>query len=141
MDINELTGMNVKPGDVAIIIMGRLANIGRLVYVASGPTDNDYTKMGYGILPSWVVESLGSDLDTNTGPSQRGFTPDISLRRLDLLPEQTTMMRKIKAERDFEAALAELAVVLADAFNEAAKKTGSAPAETHCQASPVETRV
>ena len=114
--------MNVKLGDVAIIIMGRLPNIGRLVYVASGPTDNDYTHMGYGILPSWVVESLGSDLDTNTGPSQRGFTPDISLRRLDLTPEQAKAMREAKADRDFDAALAELAAVLADALNKPAKK-------------------
>ncbi len=115
--------MNVKLGDVAIIIMGRLPNIGRLVYVASGTTDHDYTKIGYGILPSWVVESLGSDLDTEAGPRQRGLTPDISLRRLDLTPEQAKAMREVKANRDCDAALAELAVVLADALNKPEKKS------------------
>lgn len=106
--------MNAKLGDVAIIIKGRWPNVGRIVYVARETEDRDYTAMGYGILPSWIVESLGGDLDTDAGPAQRGFTPDISLRRLDLTPEQAKAMRKAKADHDFKAALDELAVVFAN---------------------------
>lgn len=103
--------MNAKIGDVAIIIKGRWPNVGRLVYVAQATKDRDYSSMGYGILPSWIVESLGGDLDTDAGPAQRGFTPDISLKRLDLTPEQAQAMRKAKADHDFKAALDELAVI------------------------------
>ncbi|MBU0750855.1 MAG: hypothetical protein KJ787_02690 [Gammaproteobacteria bacterium] len=106
--------MNVKLGDVAIIIKGRWPNVGRIIYVARETGDRDYTAMGYGILPSWIVESLGGDLDTDAGPAQRGFTPDISLRRLDLTPEQAKAMRTAKADHDFKAALDELAVVFAN---------------------------
>jgi hypothetical protein len=106
--------MNAKLGDVAIIIKGRWPNVGRIVYVARETEDRDYTAMGYGILSSWIVESLGGDLDTDAGPAQRGFTPDISLRRLDLTPEQAKDMRKTKADYDFKAALDELAVVFAN---------------------------
>lgn len=106
--------MNVKLGDVAFIIKGRWPNVGRIVYVARETEDRDYSFMGYGIQPSWIVESLGGDLDTDGGPSQRGFTPDISLRRLDLTPEQAKAMRTAKAEHDFKAALDELAVVFAN---------------------------
>ncbi len=106
--------MNAKLGDVAIVIKGRWPNVGRIVYVARETEDRDYTAMGYGILSSWIVESLGGDLDTDAGPAQRGFTPDISLRRLDLTPEQAEAMRKAKADHDFKAALDELAVVFAN---------------------------
>lgn len=106
--------MNVKLGDVAIIIKGRWPNVGRIVYVARETENRDYTAMGYGILPSWIVESLGGDLDTDAGPAQRGFTPDISLRRLELTPEQAKAMRTAKADHDFKAALDELAVVFAN---------------------------
>lgn len=106
--------MNVKLGDVAIIIKGRWPNVGRIVYVAQATADRDYNHMGYGILPSWSVESLGGDLDTDAGPARRGFIPDIALRRLDVTPEQAKAMREAKADADFKAALAELAVVLAD---------------------------
>ncbi len=106
--------MNAKLGDVAIIINGRWPNVGRIVYVARETEDRDYSFMGYGIQPSWIVESLGGDLDTDGGPAQRGFTPDISLRRLDLTPEQAKAMRKAKSDHDFKAALDELAVVFAN---------------------------
>ena len=106
--------MNVKIGDVAIVIKGRWPNVGKIVYVARETADRDYSSMGYGILPSWFVESLGGDLDTDGGPRKSGFTPDISLRRLDLTPEQAKAMRTAKADGDFKAVLDELAVVLAE---------------------------
>jgi hypothetical protein len=120
--------MNVKPGDVAIIIKGRWPNVGRIVYVAQETADRDYTFMGYGIQPSWFVESLGGDLDTDNGPRRSGVTPDISLCRLDLMPEQAKAMRKARIDRDFKAALDELAVVLADYIDEPASEPAHAEA-------------
>lgn len=114
--------MNVKLGDVAIIIKGRWPNVGGIVYVAEETADRDYTFMGYGIQPSWFVESLGGDLDTENGPRRSGCTPDISLCRLDFTPEQAKAMRASKAKQDFKAALDELAVVLADYIDEPAKE-------------------
>jgi hypothetical protein len=38
--------MNVKLGDVAIIIKGRWPNVGRIVYVAQATADRDYSYMG-----------------------------------------------------------------------------------------------
>lgn len=106
--------MKAKPGDVAIIVKGRWPNVGRIVYVVEATADRDYTFMGYGILPSWYVESLGGDLDTENGPRPAGCTPDISLRRIpDISPEQGLALRKMKARADFDAALADLAKILA----------------------------
>jgi hypothetical protein len=110
--------MNVKLGDVAIIIDGRWPNVGRVVYVAQEVADRDYRFMRYGILPSWRVESLGGDLATDAGPARREFIPDIALRRLDFTPTQAKAMRSAKADADFDAALAELAVVLAGFIEE-----------------------
>jgi hypothetical protein len=113
--------MNVKLGDVAIIINGRWPNVGRIVYVAQETADRDYRFMGYGILPSWSVESLGGDLDTDGGPARRGLIPDLALRKLDLTAKQAKAMRAAKADHDFKVALAELAVVLADYLDEPEK--------------------
>lgn len=121
--------MNVKLGDVAIIIKGRWPNVGRIVYVARETEDRDYSFMGYGIQPSWLVESLGGDLDTDAGPRKSGFTPDISLQRLDLTPEQAKIMRKAKADHDFKAALDELAVVLANYEKEQNQNKERTPAD------------
>jgi hypothetical protein len=101
--------MNVKPGDVAIIIKGRWPNVGRLVQVDRAWGDVDYSHVGYGVLPCWLVESLGGDLDTDQGPAQTGYTPDLSLRPLpDITPEQALEIRKRKAREEFQKALADL---------------------------------
>lgn len=104
--------MNVQPGDVAIILKGRWPNVGRLVYVEQDYPDVNYSHLGYGILKSWVVSSLGSQLDTTTGPSDTGHTPDISLKRLDLTPEQAREMRQTKAQHDFDDAAKDLLAIL-----------------------------
>jgi len=100
--------MNVKPGDVAIILTGRWPNVGRLVYVEHDYPDVNYSHIGYGILKCWVVSSLGSLLDTVGGPNHRGYTPDMSLKRLDLTPEQAKAMHVAKAMHDMDAAINEL---------------------------------
>lgn len=105
--------MNVKPGDVAIIIKGRWPNVGRIVQVEREWGEVDYTHMGYSVLPCWLVESLGGNLECQSGPCQRGFTPDISLRPLpDITPEQAQAIRKRHAREQFNAALKDLADIL-----------------------------
>lgn len=103
--------MNVKAGDVAIIIKGRWPNVGRIVYVANAAGDRDYSRCGYGILPSWFCESLGADLDTEQGPSQAGYAPDIALRPIPGVTREQA--ERMKAQADFDAALADLALILA----------------------------
>lgn len=113
-----MESMNVKPGDVAIILKGRWPNVGRLVYVERDHPDVNYAYLGYGVLKSWVVSSLGSQLDTTGGPSDRGHTPDLSLKRLDLTPEQARAMYLAKAQHDFDEAVKELAAFMAQRESE-----------------------
>lgn len=113
-----MESMNVKPGDVAIILKGRWPNVGRVVYVEHAHPDVNYCNLGYGILKSWVVSSLGSQLDTTGGPSDRGHTPDLSLKRLDLTPEQARAMYVAKAQHDFDEAIKELGALLAQRESE-----------------------
>lgn len=113
--------MNVKPGDVAIVIKGRWPNVGRIVQVERAWGDVDYSHIGYGVLPCWLVESLGGDLDCESGPSPRGYTPDLSLRPLpDVTPEQAAAIRKQRAREQFEQALAEFGKVLRELEEEKA---------------------
>lgn len=113
--------MNVKPGDLAIIIKGRWPNVGRIVQVERAWGDVDYSHVGYGVLSCWLVESLGGDLDTHLGPRQSGYTPDLSLQPLpDITPEQAAAIRKKRAEEEFEKALAELGRVLREIEEEKA---------------------
>lgn len=105
--------MNVKPGDVAIIIKGRWPNVGRIVQVEREWGEVDYTHMGYGVQHCWLVESLGGSLECESGACQRGFTPDISLRPLpDITPEQVQEIRKRHVREQFNQALRDLAVIL-----------------------------
>lgn len=103
--------MNVQAGDVAIIVKGRWPNVGRIVYVACSAGDRDYSRFGYGILPSWLCESLGADLDTDKGPGRDGYAPDIALRRLHGVTREQA--ERMKARADFDAALDDLALILA----------------------------
>ncbi|MEN6630757.1 MAG: hypothetical protein ABFC42_14055 [Sulfuricella sp.] len=101
--------MNVKPGDVAIVIKGRWPNVGRIVLVERYWGEVDYSHIGCGVLPCWLVESTGAKLDTTGGQSYTGYTPDLSLRILpDVTPEQAQAMRKQVARERFNEALADL---------------------------------
>lgn len=113
--------MNVKPGDVAIVIKGRWPNVGRIVQVERAWGNVDYSHIGYGVLPCWLVESLGGDLDCERGPSPRAYTPDLSLQPLpDITPEQAAAIRKQRAHEQFEQALAEFGKVLREIEEEKA---------------------
>jgi len=101
--------MNVKPGDVALIIKGRWPNVGRVVQVDRLWGNVDYSRVGYGVLACWLVASLGGDLDTDRGPVSSGYTPDLSLKALPgITPEQTHEIRKRLAKEEFQKALADL---------------------------------
>ena len=105
--------MNVKPGDVAIIIKGRWPNVGRSVLVERYWGEVDYSHISCGMLPCWLVESTGGKLDTSQGESYTGYTPDISLRLLpDVTPEQAHMLRKQVARERFDEALADLGRII-----------------------------
>lgn len=94
---------------MAIIVKGRWPNVGRIVQVDRAWGDVDYSRVGYGVQPCWLVESLGGDLDTDQGPAQTGYTPDLSLRQLpDITPEQAQKIRKRKAREEVQKALADL---------------------------------
>jgi hypothetical protein len=81
--------MNVGPGDLAVVVRGRAANLGRIVRVPRDHGELDYSEGGNGGLPCWEVESLGGSFDTSAGPAKLGHTPDITLRRLaPFTPEQ-----------------------------------------------------
>jgi len=115
--------MNCQPGSIALIVKGRQANIGKTVYVYKQTRDVDYTWMGYGILPCWSVESLDTDLDTVSGPSNRGLIPDLALQVAPgISKSQATRMRRSKAKADFDAALNDLAQILRSAGDKSVKQ-------------------
>lgn len=104
--------MNVQQRDVAVVINGRWPNIGRIVVVLRKFDDVDYRHLGYGVEPSWWVRSMGGLLDTTTGPAMEGHAPDIALRKLyKISSDEIEAMRLQKAYEEFNAALAELAVL------------------------------
>jgi hypothetical protein len=74
--------MNVGPGDLAVIVSGRAANLGRIVRVVRDHGELDYSAAGYGVLACWDVESFGGSFETSVGPAKVGHTPDLTLRRL-----------------------------------------------------------
>lgn len=92
--------MNCKPGDLAVIVKGRTANIGRLVRVIAAYGDVDYSEMGYGLLPCWTVESMGSMLDRVGGPAMTGFIPDLALRPMTGAPLGAHLTERIAPGTD-----------------------------------------
>jgi hypothetical protein len=102
--------MNVGPGDLAVVVRGRAANLGRIVRVMRDHGELDYSEGGYGVLPCWDVESLGGCFETSAGPAMLGHTPDITLRRLaSFTPEQ-----------EFEEVMAVLGDVLREMYGDGA---------------------
>lgn len=102
--------MNCQPGNPAVIVKGRDANIGKMVRVVEAYGEVDYSNMGYGLLPCWTVVSMGGFLDTVGGPSMEGFIPDMALRpMMGVSPEQAAA-----AKARFNEALSELAEIARD---------------------------
>lgn len=113
VDAPEDCRTTLRPGVAALIIKGIAANIGRVVYVRE-KTDDHYYR-GYGLLSCWIVEPLSrGDLESASGPVINGFIPSIALKPLDLTLCQVKKMRDAKIDADWNAAIEELKVVLAD---------------------------
>lgn len=104
--------MRVKLWDVAMITRGLERNIGKLVVVVSLQGDVDYSNIGYGVLTCWYVESLsGGDLTDREGNLRScGYIPDVALTPIAGIDGE--VLRKTKAQHDFDAELKELGEVL-----------------------------
>lgn len=101
--------MNVKPGDVAIIVSGVEANIGRLVYVVDDSPPENFTSLGCSGPQKWHVTMTGSPLEDEAGEAVFGGSiTEEGLCRLDMLPEQAEAMRMDGYKKLFEMVFAEL---------------------------------
>lgn len=107
--------MNVRAGDLAVVINGLWPNVGRVVFVDRYVEAHDFSAMGLGTRPGWRVRSYSEQpLETVAGPRMVGFSPEGSLRPLDPLPsEMALQLQRRMAVADFKEAMAELAGVLA----------------------------
>ncbi len=106
--------MNIKPGDLAIVVKGLWPNVGRIVYVNAYRELFDFSPMGLPPSPGWRVRSISArPLKTTEGRRMAGVTPVHSLRRLDPLPpEQMHRIAQRMAVADFREAMAGLAEVM-----------------------------
>lgn len=106
--------MNVRAGDLAVVIKGLWPNVGRIVFVDRYYESRDFTSMGLGHGPGWRVRSWGhGPLDTVGGPRFTGYTPQGSLKPLGPLPpDQARQLQRDMALADFREAMQELAEVL-----------------------------
>lgn len=114
--------MNVRAGDLAIVVKGLWPNVGRIVYVDRYRDLYDFSTMGLPPSPGWRVRSISAQpLETTDGLRMAGITPVRSLRRLDPLPpEQMRRIAQRMAVADFREALDELAQVMAEVEAETA---------------------
>lgn len=114
--------MNVKSGDLAIVVKGLWPNVGRIVYVDRYRPLFDFTPMGLPPSPGWRVRSISAQtLETTEGQRMAGITPVQSLRRIDPLPpEQMRRIAQRMAAADCREALDELAEIMESIEQEAA---------------------
>lgn len=113
--------MNVKAGDLAIVVKGLWPNVGRIVYVDAYRELFDFSPMGLPPSPGWRVRSISAQpLETTEGLRMAGVTPARSLRRIDPLPpEQMRRIAHRMAMADFNEAAADLAEILENIEQEA----------------------
>lgn len=106
--------MNVRAGDLALVVKGLWPNVGRIVFVDRYFEMRDFTAMGLGHGPGWRVRSCsGMPLETVAGPRMVGYSPAGSLRPIDPLPPDVTLqIQRRMAVADFKEAIAELAAVM-----------------------------
>ena len=114
--------MNVKSGDLAIVVKGLWPNVGRIVYVDRYRDLYDFATMGLPSSLGWRVRSISAQpLETTDGLRMAGITPVRSLRRLDPLPpEQMRRIAQRMAVEDCREAMAELAEIMETIEQEAA---------------------
>jgi hypothetical protein len=80
---------DIKVGDLAVCIRGLEANVGRVVYVEGPVAPMDFSDLGFGLLPGWLIRSINDEpLMTVDGPRMTGYTPVGTLRRVPPLPPE-----------------------------------------------------
>jgi hypothetical protein len=104
----------VKAGDPAVVIRGLEQNLGRIVFVEKAVAPMDFSELGFGVLPGWLIRSLSDEpLETIGGPRMTGYTPVGTLRRVPPLPpkQMQAIDRRLTQARIREA-LNDLAAIL-----------------------------
>lgn len=119
--------MNVKAGDLAIVVKGLWPNVGRIVYVDCYRPLFDFSPMGLQPSPGWRVRSISSQpLETTEGLRMAGITPVRSLRRIDPLPpEQMHLIAQRMAVADFREAMEQLAEVMVEVEQQRTVEVGT----------------
>ncbi len=106
--------MNVRAGDLAVVVQGLWPKVGRIVFVDRYVEMRDFTAMGLGQGPGWRVRSCSEvPLETVAGPCMVCYSPAGSLKPIDPLPpDMSLQIQRRMAVADFKDAMADLAAVL-----------------------------
>lgn len=106
--------MNVRVGDLAIVVQGLWPNVGRIVFVDRYVESHDFAAMGLGHMPGWRVRSCSKlPLETVAGPRMVGYSPVGSLKPIDsFTPDVALKIQRRMAAAAFKDAMTELAAVL-----------------------------
>lgn len=104
--------MRCKPGDVAVITKNIPENVGRLVLVVEYFGEVDHPHLDLWKLPSWLVETMGGPLKSETGAFICvGNIPDLALRPLGQTTVSRAELAQARAEAELKAAWENLAEV------------------------------
>jgi len=107
--------MSAKKGDVALIISGGDANLGKLVYVVGSPTDDRLPLLGGGGTPRWQVQMLAANLiDAEGEEFVGGSVPDSGLVSIGIDGEAARALREGAIVKFMERAMTEMAEEEAD---------------------------
>ena len=111
--------MRCKPGDVAVITKKIPENVGRLVLVVEYFGEVDYPHLDLWKLPSWLVETMGGPLKSETGEFICvGNIPDLALRPIGQSKLTRAELPRARAEAELKAAWENLAEVARTAARE-----------------------
>ena len=108
--------MSAKKGDVALIVSGGDANLGKLVYVVGSPTDERLPLLGGQGTPRWEVQMLGANLIDSKGEEYvGGSVPDSGLVSVGIDGEAARALREGAIVKFMERAITERKVLRAGA--------------------------
>lgn len=111
--------MRCKPGDVAVITKRIPDNVGKLVLVVEYFGEVDYPHLDLWKLPSWLVETMGGPLKSETGEFICvGNIPDLALRPIGQSKLTRAELPRARAEAELKAAWENLAEVARHAARE-----------------------
>lgn len=97
--------MKCKPGDMAVITQRIQYNVGRLVLVVEYFGEVHYPHLDLWKLPSWLVETMGGPLKSETGEFICvGNVPDVALRPIGQSKLTRAELPRARAEAELEAA-------------------------------------